>query len=288
MDHFDELTWHLISLLEIENFDQVLGEYFQFIVNLSSHHLFLRVIHLVQTHFFRVLFLCINKVIIFMGMFHMVDMVIGVIKSDWVKFWTRACNCYLRNSWVFGFIIFLLKSFEIDPCLWFFLRSCSLGAFACMYNGPIKGGFSSVQSCCINSYITPLLLIPHPRQFSFRYWIEDVLGMWKDLVWYCLLWFLCWCYWPVFLSWYCCLVLLLWYCLLAFLLVCWRWFDTFWWWNLFPKFLLTMGSIIEWDLFISNSDVSRVSKIFSIEGVNVIDSSLLCVLHSNLLKYSSK
>ena len=56
-----------------------------------------------------------------------------------------------------------------------------MGDFACMYNSTLKGKFSSVPSCCTRSPITPLLLIPHPRQFFFRYGIEDVLCIWKDL-----------------------------------------------------------------------------------------------------------
>ena len=53
--------------------------------------------------------------------------------------------------------------------------------FACMYNYPMKGRFSSVLSCCINSCIIHSLLGPHPRRFSFRCGIEVVLGLWKDL-----------------------------------------------------------------------------------------------------------
>ena len=56
-----------------------------------------------------------------------------------------------------------------------------MGVSACMYIGPLKGGFSSVLSCCINSSLTHLLLGPHPRQLYFRYGIEDVLGLWKDM-----------------------------------------------------------------------------------------------------------
>ena len=47
-------------------------------------------------------------------------------------------------------------------------------------------------------------------------------------------------------------------------------------WNLFPKFLLTMGSIIEWDVVMSISAVSRVSNIYSFLGVNVRDSCWFC------------
>ena len=44
-----------------------------------------------------------------------------------------------------------------------------------MYNGPLKEGFSIFPSCCIISSLTPLSLIPHPRNVSFSYGIEDVL-----------------------------------------------------------------------------------------------------------------
>ena len=56
-----------------------------------------------------------------------------------------------------------------------------MGSFACMHNGPLKEGFYSVLSCCINSYLTPLFLVPHPEPFSFRYGIEYVLIIWKGL-----------------------------------------------------------------------------------------------------------
>ena len=56
-----------------------------------------------------------------------------------------------------------------------------MGAFACMYNGTMKGKCSSVPSCCIKISLTPMLLSPHPRQFYFRYGIDDVLDIWKDL-----------------------------------------------------------------------------------------------------------
>ena len=179
-----------------------------------------------------------------MGMFHMVNMVIGVIKSDWVNFCTRRINCSLRRACVFYVSLFLSKSFGYDPRLWLFWRSCSLGEFVCLYNGPPKRKFSSVPSCYIGSSLTPFLLIPHTRQFYFRYAIEDALDIWKDLGWYCWIGFMSWCCWPVFLCWHCCLVLLCWYCWLVSLLVCWFWFGTLWWWDVFPKFLLKMGSII--------------------------------------------
>ena len=142
-----------------------------------------------STSVFHVLFFCINNVSIFMSIFHMVNTVAWVIKSDWFHFWIRVSNCILSRSFVFGCIFILLKSFGSDSCFWLFWRSCSLGFFACMYNGLLKGNFSIVSSCYINSSLTPLLLFPHTIQFSFRYGIDDVLGIWKDLGWY---------YWLVF------------------------------------------------------------------------------------------
>ena len=133
--------------------------------------------------------------------------------------------------------LFLLNSFGLDPYLWLFWISCSMVAFACMYNGTLKGKCSSVPSCCMWISLTPLLLIPHPRNFSFRYGIEDVLCLWKDLGQYYWLYF----GWPVFLCWYCYLWVIWWYFWMEFQLVCWSWFGPFWLWNVFPKFLLTIG-----------------------------------------------
>ena len=56
-----------------------------------------------------------------------------------------------------------------------------MGSYTCMYNGPLKGQIFSVQSCYISSSLTPLLLTPHPIQFYFRYSIDDVLLILKDL-----------------------------------------------------------------------------------------------------------
>ena len=40
--------------------------------------------------------------------------------------------------------LFFLNSFGLDLCLWLIWISCSLGAFEYMYNGPLKGKYSSV------------------------------------------------------------------------------------------------------------------------------------------------
>ena len=201
-----------------------------------------------------------------MDIFHQVDMVIWVIKEGWVHFWTRESNCCLSRTCVFVCIFVLLKFFGRDIFLWLFWKSCYLGAFSCIYNGPLKGKCSSAPLCFVNNYLTPLLLSPHPVQFFFSYGIDEVLDIWRNLVWYCLIVFVCWCWWLMFFCWYFCLVFLCWLCLLVFLWVCWFWFAPLWCWNLFPKFLLKMGSIIEWDGVMSMSDVYRISNISSILG----------------------
>ena len=140
--------------------------------------------------------------------------------------------------------LFLLNSFGHDPCLWLFLISCSMGEFLCIYIGPPKGKFSSVTSCCIKYSLTPFFLSRHPIHSSFGYRIDEVLGIWKDLCWYCWQVFMCWYCWQVFLCYYCWLFFLCWCCWMVLLWVFWRWFGPFWCCNILPKFLLTMGSII--------------------------------------------
>ena len=135
-----------------------------------------------------------------------------------------------------------------------------MGAFLCLYNGPLKGQFSSVPSCYTDNSHTPLLLNTNTKYPSFRYVIDEVLGLWMDLGWYFWLVFICWHCWLVFLCWYFWLIFLCWCCWMVFLWVCWCWFGTFWCWNVFTKFMFTMGSIIEWDAVISISDFSWVSK----------------------------
>ena len=106
------------------------------------------------------MFLCINKVSIFIVL-HKMNMFIRVTKADWVHVWMGA-KTFAWGGPVFEYVsLFFFKSFGHDPCLWLFWRSFYLGAFACIYNGLLKGWFSSVPSCCINSYLTPLLVSPH-------------------------------------------------------------------------------------------------------------------------------
>ena len=168
---------------------------------------------------------------------------------------------------VFLDVFLLLKYFACDPCLWFFWRIFSLNDFLWMYNGPLKGKLSSVTSCCIENSFTPLLLIPHPIQYYFRYGIDEVLGIWNDMGWYFWLLFLCCHCWILFLCW-------CWW--LVFLWVCWRWFGPLWCWNVFPKFRLKMGSIIEWYGVMYISAVYRVSNTPSIVGVSVMESCFIC------------
>ena len=72
---------------------------------------------------FHVLLLCINKMSIFMGMFHMVNMVIGVIKSYQVHFFTRKSNCSLRRDY------FLCIFFNWSPLAVIHVCDCSEGIF---------------------------------------------------------------------------------------------------------------------------------------------------------------
>ena len=200
-----------VNMLEFFFSDQVIICLFIefFLFNLSGLH---------------VLFLCINKASILLGMLYMLNIVIGFIKADWVHVWRGASNFSLRRDYAFWCIIIFIEVLWPWYMFLIVLKDFSLGAFACMYNVPLKGKLSSVLSCCINSSLTLLLLSTHPRKFYFKYEIDHVLDAWKDLGWYCWLVFLCWCCWPVFL---CC------HCWLIFLLVGWWWFFPFWCWNIF-------------------------------------------------------
>ena len=66
--------------------------------------------------------------------------------------------------------------------------------------------------------------------------------------------------------------------------VCCRWFGPLWCWNILPKSLLTMGSIIEWDEVMYMSDVSRVSNNSLIVGINVVERDNSTVFHNVALK----
>ena len=132
---------------------------------------------------FYVVFLCINKIIIFVGILCRVDMALWVLKLYWVQFLTTGINCILRRTCVVWFICVFIEVLWLWSMFLLFWMSCSLCEFLFIYNGPLKGQWSSFPSCCINNYLTPLLLIPHPIKSSFRYGIDEVLGIWKDLGW---------------------------------------------------------------------------------------------------------
>ena len=130
--------------------------------------------------------------------------------------------------------VFLLNYLGRDAFLWLLWRSCYLDELFFMNSGPLKVKDSSFPSCCIKNVLTPLLLSPHPSQYSFRYGIDEVLGLWYDMGWYCWLAFLC---------------------------MHWFWFNPLRCLNVFPKFRLNMGSIMEWAVDISTSIVSRVQRL---------------------------
>ena len=70
--------------------------------------------------------------------------------------------------------VFLLKSFGCDKILLLFSWSRSQAEFFFKNNGPLKGQVFNFPSCCINNYLMPLLLIPHPSQSYFRYGINGI------------------------------------------------------------------------------------------------------------------
>ena len=70
-------------------------------------HLYLQIIILVQTRHIICFFLCINRMIFFMGILHIIDMVIWVFTADWVHFWLINSNCRLSRSYVGRIIVFI-------------------------------------------------------------------------------------------------------------------------------------------------------------------------------------
>ena len=133
--------------------------------------------------------------------------------------------------------------------------------YSTQYIWIIQKKYSSEYYVSYHNYLTPLLLSPHTIRSSFRYEIDEVLGLW-----YCMGWY----FW------------------LLFLWMCWRLFGTLWWWNVLQKFWFTMGSIMEWAVDMSTSNVSRVSNTSSIVDWNIIESWFLCGRNSNFLYSSSK
>ena len=83
--------------------------------------------------------------------------------SNWTEFTFGLCRAMVaRGGSVLDVSVFLLMSFFHDPFLWLFWGSCYLAEFFFINNGPLRGKLSSLPSCCINNYLTPLLLILHP------------------------------------------------------------------------------------------------------------------------------
>ena len=74
--------------------------------------------------------------------------------------------------------VFLLNDLGRDTFLWMLRRSCYLDEFFFMNNVTMKGQLSSFPSCCIKNFLITLLLSPHLSQYSFRYGIDMVLGLW--------------------------------------------------------------------------------------------------------------
>ena len=58
-----------------------------------------------------------------------------------------------------------------------FMKDLFSGCHFIYENFPLKGQVSSFPSCSIYNSLTPLLLIPHPRQTYFRYGIDEVLDL---------------------------------------------------------------------------------------------------------------
>ena len=87
--------------------------------------------------------------------------------------WWRAIVAWVGS--VLYVSVFLLNSLGRDPFSLLLWRSCSLDYFFFMNNGPLKRQVYIFPSCSINNYLTPLLLIPHPMQYSFRYGTDEVL-----------------------------------------------------------------------------------------------------------------
>ena len=87
-------------------------------------------------------------------------------QTDFTLVWQRSI-VYLGGDGL-DVSVFFFKSLDIDQFLLFFLRRCYLAAFLLMNNGHLKGHVSNFPSFCINNSLTPLLLSPHPRNYSFR------------------------------------------------------------------------------------------------------------------------
>ena len=116
-------------------------------------------------------------------------------------------QCQAVLSWrgdVLDVWVFLLKSLGSDPVLWLSQRSCSLDNFFFVTNGTLNEQVYSFP-CCIKISLTHLFLSTHQINSYLRYRIDEFLGIWYNLGWYCWLVFLCW------------------YCWIVFLWICWKW-----------------------------------------------------------------
>ena len=80
----------------------------------------------------RVLFLCINKVIVFMMIVHMTNMIIWVLKLDRVFFWTREKVFCLSRTCVFGCIFIFIEVLWSWSMFIIFLEELFSGCI-CMY-----------------------------------------------------------------------------------------------------------------------------------------------------------
>ena len=129
------------------------------------------------------------------SIFHGIDMVVWVFKAKLFHFQFMTINCIFGGFWALGIniLVEVLLSWPIFMIVLKYMFSCLL---ILDENGPLKGDVSNLPPCCINNYITTLLLSPNTWQSSFRYVIEDCFDLWKYMDWYCWPLFFCTCwYW---------------------------------------------------------------------------------------------
>ena len=112
---------------------------------------------------FYVVFLCINKVSIIMVIFHRVDMVVWILKVDWVQFLLIMRNVSLRRICV-GCTSVFLEVFRLWYIYMIVLKELFYGWLFFMKKAPLKVQVSCYTSCYINNSLTHLLLSTLPRQ----------------------------------------------------------------------------------------------------------------------------
>ena len=97
-----------------------------------------QIIFLLKLSIFYVLLLCINNIRVVMGIVHMVDMVIWVLKADWVQFWLMESNSSLKRICVecISVLIEFLGSWSVFVIV---LKYMFSGCILFMNNGPLKG-----------------------------------------------------------------------------------------------------------------------------------------------------